>query len=154
MLGFDIHVLIVCTVVQLSFAYTICIRSLRKTLKVLSVFINVVLTCTCTLIDRKHLKLLYTEYYSLFTFTLSLHYIQQNSHNCIERQLTVTKGHSCSPCPQKNAHNFSLKWPTIFLPVSDFHIIILPVLFCVCQISIHCFIIELQYNIIILTLWH
>ena len=27
-----------------------------------------------------------------------------------------------------------------------FHIIILPVLFCVCQISIHCFIIELQYN--------
>ena len=27
-----------------------------------------------------------------------------------------------------------------------FHIIILPVLFCVCQISIHCLIIELQYN--------
>ena len=28
----------------------------------------------------------------------------------------------------------------------DFHILILPILFCVCQISIHCFIIELQYN--------
>ena len=27
-----------------------------------------------------------------------------------------------------------------------FHTIVLPVLFCVCQISIHCFIIELQYN--------
>ena len=27
-----------------------------------------------------------------------------------------------------------------------FHIIILSILFCVCQISIHCFIIELQYN--------
>ena len=27
-----------------------------------------------------------------------------------------------------------------------FRIIILPVLFCVCQIQIHCFIIELQYN--------
>ena len=27
-----------------------------------------------------------------------------------------------------------------------FHIIILPILFCVCQISIHCFIIELHYN--------
>ena len=27
-----------------------------------------------------------------------------------------------------------------------FHIIVLPVLFCVCQISIHCFIFELQYN--------
>ena len=23
----------------------------------------------------------------------------------------ITKGHSRSPCPQKNAHNFSLKYP-------------------------------------------
>ena len=27
-----------------------------------------------------------------------------------------SKGHSHSPCPQKNVHNFSLEWPTIFLP--------------------------------------
>ena len=33
-----------------------------------------------------------------------------------------------------------------------FHTIILPVLFRVCQISIHCFIIELQYSINLMTL--
>ena len=54
----------------------------------------------------------------------------------------VSKGHSHSPCPQKNAHNFSLKSPTIFLPAP----LSFPFFFCVCQISIHCFIIELQYN--------
>ena len=31
-----------------------------------------------------------------------------------------------------------------------FHIIVLPVLFCGCKISIHCFIMELQYNHILL----
>ena len=41
----------------------------------------------------------------------------------------------------ENVYNFSLKSPTIFF-LYHFQII----LFCVCQISIHCFIIELQYN--------
>ena len=30
-----------------------------------------------------------------------------------------------------------------------FHIIVLPILFCVCQISIHYFIIELEYNYVL-----
>ena len=62
-----------------------------------------------------------------------------------------TKGYSHS---QKNVHNFSLEGPETFLR-TPFHIIILPILFCVhvYQISIHCFIIELQYNHI-LTLWY
>ena len=40
---------------------------------------------------------------------------------------------------------FSLELPTIFLPAPCL-IIILPVLFCVYQISTHSLIIELQYN--------
>ena len=56
---------------------------------------------------------------------------------------TLDKGHSCSPCPQKNFHNFSLEGQQSFYL---HHLIILPVLFCVCQISIHCFIVKLQYN--------
>ena len=60
------------------------------------------------------------------------------------------KGHSSSPWPLKNIHNFSLECPT---KLHHFHIIVLPVLFCVCKISIHCFIIELIYTHV-LTLGH
>ena len=46
--------------------------------------------------------------------------------------------------------NISYEGPTIFLPSHfNIHVIILPVLFCVCQNSIHCFIIELQYNYVL-----
>ena len=33
-----------------------------------------------------------------------------------ECQILLTKGHSSSLWPQKNVRNFSLEWPTIFLP--------------------------------------
>ena len=37
---------------------------------------------------------------------------------CISCTLSVCiKGHSHSPCPQKNVYNFSLESPRIFLPV-------------------------------------
>ena len=54
------------------------------------------------------------------------------------------------PSPQKNVHNFSF-WndQQSFYP-HHFHTIILLVLFSVCQISIHCFIIKLQYNLMTL----
>ena len=57
-----------------------------------------------------------------------------------------TKGHSHSLWPQRNVHNISLEWLTMF-SLHHFHIIIiLPVLFGVDQISIHRFIIMLWYN--------
>ena len=55
-----------------------------------------------------------------------------------------------SPWPQKN--RFAWKWPTIFFNCT---ICILSFLFffCVHKISIHCFVIELQYNHVLI-LWH
>ena len=54
-----------------------------------------------------------------------------------------SKGHSRSSWPQKMFTNLIGMIHQVF-NFHHFHIIIL--LFCVCQISIHCFIIELQYN--------
>ena len=44
--------------------------------------------------------------------------IQQFPHYILFLQ--VNKGHSCSPCPQKNVHNFSLECPTIFFTCTIF----------------------------------
>ena len=59
--------------------------------------------------------------------------------------------------PYKNGHiHFDLRKMYIHVHVTlvgmmnksnhEFHIINLPILFCMCQFSIHCFILELQYN--------
>ena len=60
------------------------------------------------------------------------YFLLQVSHNACNN-----KGNSCSPLPQKQC--------SIFLS-SHFRITIFPILFCVWQISIHCLIIELQYD--------
>ena len=46
-------------------------------------------------------------------------------------------------------YDFTLEWPTIFFPIHNYpsHS------FCVCQISLHCFIIKLYYNHILI-LWY
>ena len=48
--------------------------------------------------------------------------------------------------------SFETKVVNTFQGEHVFHVIILPVLFCVCRISIHCFIVKLQYNHVLLTL--
>ena len=63
--------------------------------------------------------------------------------------LIITKDHWHSNCPQKIVHNFSLEWPKLF-HLHHLHIIILPILFGVCQISI--FASLLSYSIILMTL--
>ena len=65
---------------------------------------------------------------------ITIQYTCSTSQYCI-------KGHSCSPWLQQNVHICSLELPKIFLPaLFPSHS------FYVCQISIHCFIFELQCN--------
>ena len=52
-----------------------------------------------------------------------------------------SKGHSCSSCKFGMINNLFFNFF-----YHHFHMIILPSCFCLCQISIYCFIIELQYN--------
>ena len=48
------------------------------------------------------------------TYADTLTHLHIQEYNIII--LYYCKGHSCSPGPQKNVHNFSLEGPTIFLP--------------------------------------
>ena len=60
-------------------------------------------------------------------------------------EAVVTKGHSHSPRLYKNVYKFSLECPKIFLPAPFSYYSPSRSFLCM-SISIHCFIIELQYN--------
>ena len=80
-----------------------------------------------------------TVYINMYMYTSSIHN-ECGQEKCLVLDLQITKGHL-----DLRKTIITLVWndqQSFYL--HNFHIIILLVLFCVCEISIHCFIIELQ----------